>query len=422
MAIFATMDNGNAEEFFEKLLGFGPDWGVGSIELMDGGSVVELALEHRRAGRVECPGCGELFPLHDHARERKWRHLDMLQYETRIRASIPRCDYPECGVRQIEVPWATPNARFTLLFEAHAIEVLQAARSTVQACDLLKIAWSTANTIMKRGVERGLQRRKSEELEHIGMDEKSFRARHRYITSVCDLDRGRVIEVVEGRTEEKAVELLKSLSPKAQKSVKAVALDMWPAFLNAVEKVLPDASIVHDRFHISKHLNEGVNKVRAEEHKKLLLQGDDRLKGTRNLWLWNEDNLSDDQYLSFRDIKDSELKTSKAWLIKESFRFFWELPRDEATAVEYFEEWYRHTIYSKLKPMKKIARMLKKHLGNILTWWKHRITNAVSEGLNSKIQSVKSAARGFHSFESYRTRILFFCGKLDMKPVCTHSN
>ena len=72
--------------------------------------------------------------------------------------------------------------------------------------------------------------------------------------------------------------------------------------------------------------------------------------------------------------------------------------------------------------MKKIARMLKKHLGNILTWWKHRITNAVSEGLNSKIQSVKSAARGFHSFESYRTRILFFCGKLDMKPVCTHSN
>ena len=416
------MDHENTEEFFEKLLGFGPDWGVAGIELMDGGSVVELALEHRREGGVECPECGASCALHDHARERRWRHLDMLQYETRIRARIPRCECPECGVRQIEVPWATPKARFTLLFEAHAIEVLQAARSTTQACDLLNIGWSTADAIMKRGVERGLERRESEDLERIGMDEKSFRARHRYITSLCDLDRGRVIEVVEGRTEEKAIELLESLSPKAREGVEAIALDMWPAFLSAVKIVLPGAAIVYDRFHISKHLNEGVNKVRAEEHKKLLAKGDQRLKGTRNLWLWNEDKLSDEQYLSFRDIKDSELKTSKAWLIKESFRFFWELPQREAEAAEYFEQWYRHTIYSKLEPMKKVARMLKKHLGNILTWWEHRITNAVSEGLNSKIQSVKSTARAFHSFESYRARILFFCGKLDMKPACTHSN
>ena len=416
------MNKENAEEFFEKLLGFGPDWAVASIELKDAGSVVELALEHRREGGVECPECRAVCALHDHARERRWRHLDMLQYETRIRARIPRCDCPECGVRQIEVPWATPSARFTLLFEAHAIEVLQAARSTTQACDLLKIGWSTADTIMKRGVQRGLERRETEDLKRIGMDEKSFRAGHRYITSLCDLDRGRVIEVVEGRTEQKAVELVESLPPRVREGVEAVALDMWPAFENAVKRVLPGAAIVHDRFHISKHLNEGVNKVRAQEHKKLLAIGDQRLKGTRNLWLWNEDNLSDAQYLSFRDIKDSELKTSKAWLIKESFRFFWELPKRAAEAADYFEQWYRHTICSKLEPMKKVARMLKAHLGNILTWWKHPITNAVSEGLNSKIQSVKSAARGFHSFESYRVRILFFCGKLNMKPACTHSN
>ena len=147
-----------------------------------------------------------------------------------------------------------------------------------------------------------------------------------------------------------------------------------------------------------------------------------RLKGTRNLWLWNEDNLSDEQYLSFRDIKDSELKTSKAWFIKESFRYFWEQPDHRDAAKEYFKEWYRHAIYSKLAPMKKVARMLKSHLANVLTWWEHRITNAVSEGLNSKIQTVKSAARGSHSFESYRVRILFFCGKLDMSPNTSHSN
>lgn len=416
------MNNKTTEEFFEKLLGFGPDWGVASIDLLDDGSTVELGLEHRREGAVECPECGRVCALHDHARERRWRHLDMLQYETRIRARIPRCDCPECGVHQIKVPWAKPSARYTLLFEAHAIEVLQAARSITQACDLLGIGWSTADAIMKRAVQRGLERREIEDLPRVGMDEKSFRTLHRYITTLCDLDRGRVLEVVEGRTEEKAVDLLRSLSPKARESIQAVALDMWPAFLNAVKSVLPHAAIVHDRFHISKHLNEGVNKVRAEEHKKLLAKGDDRLKGTRNLWLWNEENLSDEQYLSFRDIKDSELKTSKAWLIKESFRFFWEFPTHRGAAKEYFDEWYRHTIHSKLEPMKKVARMLKSHLGNLLTWWEHRITNAVSEGLNSKIQSVKSAARGFHSFESYRARILFFCGKLNMCPLAPHTN
>jgi len=182
VADWTFMNNKNTEEFFEKLLGFGPDWGVASIELLDDGSTVELGLEHRREGAVECPECGKICALHDHARERRWRHLDMLQYETRIRARIPRCECPECGVHQIKVPWAEPNARFTLLFEAHAIEVLQAARSTTQACDLLGIGWSTADAIMKRAVQRGMERRETEEIPRVGMDEKSFRARHRYIT------------------------------------------------------------------------------------------------------------------------------------------------------------------------------------------------------------------------------------------------
>jgi transposase len=115
------------------------------------------------------------------------------------------------------------------------------------------------------------------------------------------------------------------------------------------------------------------------------------------------------------------LKTSKAWFIIEAFRFFWVVPKSSAEAEEYLEEWYRHTIYSKLEPMKKVARMLKERLGNGVTRWRHPITNAVSEGLNRKIQRIKSSARGSHSFASYRIRILFFCGKLDLKPHLTHS-
>gem|GEM_PF-5522390 len=119
---------------------------------------------------------------------------------------------PECGVRQIRVPWAAPKARFTILFEAHVIEVLHAARSTSQACELPGIGWSTADSIMIRAVQRSLECRRAKELLRLGMDGKSFRAHHRYITSLCDFDRGRVLEVVEGRTEEKAVELLQKAS------------------------------------------------------------------------------------------------------------------------------------------------------------------------------------------------------------------
>ena len=185
--------------------------------------------------------------------------------------------------------------------------------------------------------------------------------------------------------------------------------------------MVPGAEIVHDKFHIAKHLNDGVNCVRTEEHRRLLREGDDRLKGTRWFWLRAEDNLTDTQYESFRGIKDAALKTSKAWFIKEAFRFFWVVPTTSTEVEEYFEQWYRHTIYRKLEPMKKVARMIKARLGNVVPWWRHPITNAVSEGLNSKIQSIKSAARGFHSFASYRIRILFFCGKLDLKPRLTHS-
>jgi len=413
------MEADTSKEFFEAALGLGPAWEVTEVSLIEESKRIEIALGLRRESGVKCPECGRACAIYDHGQERQWRHLDTLQYETRLRARLPRADCPEHGPQTVRVPWADRKTRFTLLFEAQAIEVLENARSIVQACHLLRIGWATADAIMGRAVKRGLERRSLEALPRAGMDEKSFRKRHRYITTLNDLDRGRVIEVVEGRTEADADRLWDAVPAATRATVEAVAMDMWQAFENATRKAVPSAQIVHDKFHISKHLNDGVNQVRAKEHGALARRGDDRLKGTRWLWLRGEENLTDSQYEKFSHIKDAELKTSKAWLIKEAFRFFWSVPRDRVDAEEYFRDWYRHTIYSKLEPMKKVARMLKSRLHHLLTWWSHPITNAVSEGLNSKIQSIKSAARGFHSFESYRIRILFFCGKLDLRPNLT---
>ena len=173
---------------------------------------------------------------------------------------------------------------------------------------------------------------------------------------------------------------------------------------------------MHDRFHVSKYLGEAVDKVRRAEHKQLLAQGDETLTGTRQLWLYNPQNLSPEQAEDFSALKDLHLKVARAWAAKELFSKFWEY-QQEGWARRFFKDWFGWVSRSRLKPVIEVARMLKRHLENLLTYLRHRITNAVTEGLNSKIQSIKSAARGFRNFRNYRIRILFFCGKLDLYPL-----
>jgi len=190
---------------------------------------------------------------------------------------------------------------------------------------------------------------------------------------------------------------------------------MWQAYVNAVEEKLPEADIVHDRFHISQHLNKAVDKVRKQENKLLIGQGDNRLKGSKYLWLMNEENQSEDFAEKFAQLKGADLKVSRAWAIKELFRDFWAYTC-AGCAQRHFDKWYSWAIRSRIEPIKEKARMIKSHLPNILTYFKHRISNAVAEGLNSKIQTVKANARGYRSFEGFRNSILFYCGGLEMAP------
>jgi len=178
--------------------------------------------------------------------------------------------------------------------------------------------------MMERAVERGLACRELESLQYAGIDEKSFRRGHSYVSILTDLTGRRVLEVVEDRTEEAADGLWESLTDKQKNQIEAVAVAMWPAFANTIETNVPQAEIVHDRFHISKHLNEAVDQVRRSEHRGLKQVGDERLTGSKPLWLFNPENLSDDRWIEFETLKDQELKTSRAWAIKEQFRWFWE--------------------------------------------------------------------------------------------------
>ncbi len=308
-------------EHYSLLLGLDASWKVSDVSLCLKENRVEILVTHV-GGPVVCPECGSQCTIADHAPERTWRHLDTMQFETRLRTRVPRADCKVCGVKTTSVPWAGKHSRFTLMFEAFAIQVIQACGNVKNAAELLGLDWDSVHRIMERAVERGLERRELESLQYVGIDEKSFRRGHSYISLLTDLTGSRVLEVVEDRTEEAANGLWKELSDEQKEQIEAVAVDMWPAFANSVEANAQQAEIVHDRFHISKHLNEVVDQVRRQEHKVLKQAGDDRLKGSKQLWLFNPENLSEDRWIEFETLKDQELKTSRAWAIKEQFRWF----------------------------------------------------------------------------------------------------
>ena len=406
------------QKHYALLLGVGSPWEVKTVDLKLGEKQVAIELGWQWGADAQCPECGRACSIHDCAPERTWRHLDTMPFKTVIRARTPRAHCPEHGVKTMAVPWAAPQGRFTLLFERFAVEVLLAAGSISQACGLLGIGWDTAQEIMRRAVARGLERRQLAGLKHLGMDEKSFRRGQSYVTLLTDLDASRVLDVVEERTAAAAEQLWQTLTPEQKQAVEAVAVavDMWEPFIRTIQQQVPEADIVHDKFHGSQYLGEAVDQVRRQEHKELMAQGDETLKGARQLWLYNPQNFSPDQVEEFSALKDLHLKVARAWAAKELFTKFWEY-QEPGWARRFFKDWFGWVSRSRLQPVVAVAQMLQRHLDHLLTYLKHHITNAVTEGLNSKIQSLKSAARGFRNFRNYRIRILFFCGKLNLYPL-----
>jgi transposase len=190
-------------EHYRLLLGLDASWEVSDVSLALEEKRVEIALV-RREGPVICPECDAECVIADHSPERTWRHLDTMQFETILRARVPRAKCKACGVKTTTVPWAGKHSRFTLLFEAFAIEVIQACGNVKSAASLLCLGWDSVHLIMERAVERGLECRELDSLQYVGIDEKSFRRGQSYVSILTDLTGRRVLEVVEDRTEEAA--------------------------------------------------------------------------------------------------------------------------------------------------------------------------------------------------------------------------
>ena len=401
---------------YQHLLGLKSPWRVGRVELNLKEHRVEVWAEHPDDSVWSCPLCTCELPLYDHADTRTWRHLDSCQYQTHLHARIPRVACGQHGVVQVTVPWAEPRARFTRLFERLALDVLRHCDVT-GATKILRISWDEAWWIMARAVKRGHQRKTAKVVRTIGVDEKAIAKGHRYLTLVCDLEEGTVEHIADERKQESLAGYYRSLSPQQLAGIEAVAMDMWEPYLLATRAWVPEAAskIVFDRFHVMGYLGKAVDTVRKQEHRELLAAGDGTLTGSKYLWLYSRENVPQQRRAAFDALRRKALKVGRAWALKEAFRHLWAYVYP-ASGWKFWKRWYFWATHSRLAPIRKAAKTVHRHIDNILTYFQHPVTNAMSEGLNSKIQKIKHRACGFRNPENFKTAIYFHCGGLDLYP------
>jgi transposase len=376
-------------DVFARLLTLKKPWKVERVSLSSEEEEVHVWLQHRGSAMFACPECRLPLPVYDHAPSRRWRHLDHGGHVTWLHARLPRVYCLEHGVHRVRVPWALPEARYSLAFERHAIDVLLET-DVLGGARLLRLSWDEAWHLMERAVERGQRAKKRRVIPYLGVDEKAVARRHQYVTLVCDVERGTVEYLAENREKTSLDAYYLGLTPAQLAGIEAVAMDMWEPYIASTATHVPGgrSKIVFDRFHIMQHMNEAVDAVRKEEHRLLMERDIDVLKGSKYLWLAAAENVPESRAEWFAFVRELHLKTGRAWAVKEALRALWQYQR-KGWAERYWKQWYFWATHSRLRPVRKVARMIHAHLENVLTYFDHRITNAVSEGLNSKIQTVK---------------------------------
>ena len=342
-------------DVFTQLLALERPWAVEEVIFDVKNETIGVFLRHRSNARFRCPKCDAVLPLYDHTAPRKWRHLDHGSWLTLAFARVPRVSCLFHGVQRVRVPWALAGSRFTLGFEKHAIDTLLEA-DVLGASRLLRLSWDETWGLMKRAVERGLKAKRRRVIVRLGVDEKSVAKCHRYVTLVGDLDRGTIEFIAFDRKKSSLDEYYQTLSSKQLAGIEAVAMDMWEPYIASTLQHLAEAAtkIVFDRFHVMKHMLEAVDAVRKAEHRALQAEGDDALKGSKYFWFFSEENLPEQYAERFARLKRLNLKTGRAWAIKETLRDLWHYP-DKRQAREHWEAWYSWASRCGLKPVVKVA-------------------------------------------------------------------
>ena len=389
---------------------------------INGESHLEVTVIPRRNSSAICSCCSRPAALYDQLAERRFEFIPLWGYRVFLRYRMRRVDCRDCGVKVEQVPWARGKQELTHTYQqflAHWAKKLSWKEVAVS----FRTSWEKVFRSVETIVGWGLEHRDLSAVTAIGVDEIAWRNGHKYLTLVYQIDEGntRLLWIGQERTIKTLLRFFHFFGKDRSQKLKYVCSDMWRAYIKVIEKKAGGALHILDRFHIVAKLNKAIDEVRAGEVKKMQKEGyEPLLKNSRWCLLKRQENLTEKQEVKLNDLLQYNLKSVRAYLLKEDFNGFWEYV-SPAWAEKFVDRWCTRVMRSKIEPMKKVAKTIRNHKPLILNWFKAKkaFSSGVVEGLNNKAKVTTRNSYGFRTFRCAEIALYHALGNLPTPPM-TH--
>jgi transposase len=383
---------------------------------------LQIAVRPRRGSRAVCSGCRRPGPGYDRLAPRRFEFVPLWGIAVYFAYALRRVDCPQCGVTVEEVPWGDGNCHLTKSYRWF-LAAWAKRLSWQEVADVFHTSWQSVFRAVKYAVMWGLVHRQIKGVEGIGIDEIARRRGHHYLTLVYQIDAGckRLLWIGRERTEESLRSFFRLLGNEVSANLRFVCSDLWQPYVKVIAECADQAVHVLDRFHLMSHFSKAIDKVRAEEARRLKQDGyEPLLKHSRWCLLKRPENLSRKQTVKLTELLKYNLRSVRAYLLKEDFQRFWEY-QSPGWAVRFLDEWCARTMRSQLEPMKTVARMLRGHRELILNWFRAKgtISAGIVEGFNNKAKLTTKKAYGFRTYEAIEIALYHQLGALP-EPDFTH--
>ena len=361
-----------------------------------------------------CPTCGRRGKIVRVLPQlRSWRDLPVCGWTVWLKHCPREIQCPTHGRVVEEIPWADRYSRVTYRFEYAMLKYCQIMTQKA-AAQLLHIPKSTLSDLLHRVVTRLRAGHRIRGLETIGIDEISYAKGHKYATLVYDLERACVVWIGSGKRR-KTIDrfFTEALSEYQRERIQWACCDMSDAYMGAIKHHCPNATLVLDRFHVVKALNNAVDEVRKQQWREA--NADDRkaLKGLRWLLYRHSSTRSKQNTETLKALEKANNRIYRAWRLKDEFEQFWEYKAPWA-AERFLNSWTTSALRSRLKPLRTFVKTLRQHFFGVLAFIESRITNAIAEGLNRIVQIVKNRASGFRTLDAFSDMIFLTVGDVDI--------
>jgi transposase len=383
---------------------------------------LEVEVVERSNGKPVCSGCGCRRPGYDRRPERRFEFVPLWGIKVFLVYAPRRVDCPDCGVRVELMPWAMGKRPLT---KAYGWFLAGWAKrlSWKEVAETFRASWESVFRSVEMAVEWGRAHQDLSGVQAIGVDEIAWKKGHKYLTLVYQIDSHckRLLWIGEARKTKTLLRFFRWFGAQRSQELKYVCSDMWKPYLKVIAKKAGQAVHVLDRFHIMAHFSKALDEVRAGEVKELKAKGyEPVLTKTRWLLLRRPENLSDKQESKLAELLQYNLKSVRAYLLKEEFQFFWSYI-SPWWAGQFLDKWCTKTMRSKIEPMKKVARMLRGHRTLLLNWFhaKGQLSSGVVEGFNTKVKLTSRKSFGFRTFHGAEIALYHALGALP-EPELTH--